>query len=171
MDSPAPKVENCGVNAARGKGARNRLQVLPVTLVNPFSSATEKIWALLDSGADTHLLSRRLFSELDLSGTLIRTKLQLANGDTKAFNTHEISCIVEDTDGTHSFHLDVVRVVDRLPNLKGSIPSSTDLLCHDHLSDIQLPDIGGGDVELIIGTGTPELHVFSEVRQEDDTKL
>ena len=170
VDSPAPKVENCGVNAARGKGARNRLQVLPVTLVNPFSSATKKIWALLDSGADTHLLSRRLFTELDLSGTPIRTKLQLANGDTKAFNTHETSCIVKDTDGTHSFHLDVVRVVDRLPNLKGSIPSSTDLLCHDHLSDIQLPDIGGGDVELIIGTGTPELHVFSEVRQGDDTK-
>ena len=155
---------------SRGKEARNRLQVLPVTLVNPSLGVAGKTWALLDSGADTHLLSRRLFTELDLFGTPIRTKLQLANGDTKVFNTHETSCIIEDPDGAHSFHLDVVQVVDRLPNLKGSIPSSTDLLCHDHLSDIQFPDIGDGDVELIIGTGSPELHVFSEIRQGDGAK-
>ena len=92
-----------------------------------------------------YLLSRRLYTELDLSGAPIRTKLQLANGETKAFNTHETSCIIEDTDGTHSFRLDAVRVVDRLPNLKSSIPSSTDLSRHDHLCDIQISDIGESD--------------------------
>ena len=57
VTSPSPKVENCNVNVSKSKGGRNRLQVLPVTLVNPSSGIARKTWALLDSGADTHLLS------------------------------------------------------------------------------------------------------------------
>ena len=146
-----------------------QVQVLPVTLVNPSSDIARMTWALLDSKADTHLLSRRLFTELGFRGTPIRTKLQLANGDTKVFNTHETSCIIEDLDGAYSFHLDVVRVVDRLSNLKGSIPSPTDLLPHDYLSDIQFPDLGESNVELIVGMSTPELHVFSDICQGEVT--
>ena len=159
------------VNVSRDKrGVRNRLQVLPVFVVNPTTGKNQKTWALLDTGADTHLLTHNLFSELDLCGTPIHSRLQLANGDIKTFDTEETSCMITDIDGNVSFHLEEVNVVDRLPNLGGSIPSSDNLLRHEHLADVHIPDIDENEVELIIGTGSPELHVFSEVRRGDATK-
>ena len=159
------------VNVSRDmRGVRNRLQVLPVLVVNPTTGKNRKTWALLDTGADTHLLTHHLFSELDLCGTPIHSRLQLANGDIKTFDAEETSCMITDIDGNVSFHLEEVNVVDRLPNLGGSIPSSDNLLCHEHLADVHIPDIDENEVELIIGTGSPELHVFSEVRRGDATK-
>ena len=159
------------VNVSRDKrGVRNCLQVLPVFVVNPTTGKNRKTWALLDTGADTHLLTHHLFSELDLCGTPIHSRLQLANGDIKTFDTEETSCMITDIDGNVSFHLEEVNVVDRLPNLGGSIPSSDNLLRHEHLADVHIPDIDENEVELIIGTGSPELHVFSEVRRGDATK-
>ena len=158
------------VNVSRIKGARNRLQVLPVLVVNPSTGAGKECWALLDTGADTHLLSRSLYSELGLEGQPVLSSLQLANGDLKTFHTYETCCVLQDVNRNCSFHLDGVRVVEKLPDLSGSIPSTTDALRYEHLAGIEISDISGDKVELLIGTGTPELHVFLEVRRGDEAK-
>ena len=55
---------------------RGRLQVLPVCIINPANGKGQEIFALLDSGADTHLLSRRVYTELGLQGKPVRSRLQ-----------------------------------------------------------------------------------------------
>ena len=150
-------------NISQVKGARNRLQVLPVSIVNPSTGVARNPWALLDTGADTHLLSRRLYSELGFEGKSVWSKLQLANGDLKTFHTHETSCVVQEVNGNRSFQLEGVQIVDQLPDLSCSIPTTSDALRHEHLAGLEFPNIAGDEVELLIGTGTPELHVFSDV--------
>ena len=108
---------------------------------------------------------------MGLDGQPIQSRLQLADGGLKTSQTFESTCVIQDIDGNHSFQLESVRVVDRLPDLSGSIPSTSDALQHEHLSGIELPVIEGNRVELLIGTGAPELHVFSEVRQGGDHGL
>ena len=152
------------------KGKRIRLQVLPVSISNPDTGATRSTWALLDTGSNTHLLTKDLCESLRLSGRSLRSKLQLADGEVKPFHTQETICVVEDMDGVGSFLLEGMRVVDRLPDLSDSIPSAADLTSHEHLSGIKIPIIGEDKVELLIGTGAPELHVFSEIRKGDSTK-
>ena len=158
-------------STTQSNGARNRLQVLPVSIVNPSTGASRNCWALLDTGSDTHFLTHRLYSELGLDGQPIQSRLQLADGGLKTSQTFESTCVIQDIVGNHSFQLESVRVVDRLPDLSGSIPSTSDALRHEHLSGIELPVIEGNRVELLIGTGAPELHVFSEVRQGGDHGL
>ena len=152
-------------NISQVKGARNRFQVLPVSMVNPSTGVAKESWALLDIGADTHLLSRRLYSELGLEGQPVWSRLQLANGDLKTFHTHETSCVVQEVDENRSFQLEAVQIVDQLPDLSDSIPTTSDALLHEHLAGLEFPNIAGDEVELLIGTGTPELYIFSDVRR------
>ena len=158
-------------NAFQERRARNRLQVLPVVLNNPSTGANTKTWALLDTGADTHLLTRDLFDELGLKGQPVHSKLQLADGDVKTFHSLETRCVVHDCNGDNPFVLEEVRVIDELPDLTGSIPTISDVLCNEHLFGLEMPVIDKGKVELLIGTGAPELHVFSEIRHGGEAKL
>ena len=167
MSTDTPHV----ANTSQVKGARNRLQVLPVSIVNPSTGVAKNSWALLDTGANTHLLSRRLYSELGLEGQPVWSRLQLANGDLKIFYTHETDCVVQKVNGNCSFQLEGVRIVDQLPDLSGSIPTTSDALRHEHLAGLEFPNITGDKVELLISTGTPELHIFSNVRRGSKARL
>ena len=86
-------------NISQVKGARNGLQVLLVSIVNPSTGIAKNSWALLDTGVDTHLLSCCLYSELGFEGKPVWSRLQLPNGDLKTFHTHKTSCVVQDVDG------------------------------------------------------------------------
>ena len=70
---------------------------------------------------------------------------------------------------TNCFKLNEVRFVDRLADLKGSIPAQEDLAGNDHLFGIDIPVIENDEIDLLIGTGASALHVVSEVRREGDT--
>ena len=122
-----------------------------MALNNPSTGANTKTWALLDTGADTHLLTRDLFDELGLKGQPVHSKLQLADGDVKTFRSLETRCVVHDCNGDNPFVLEEVRVIDELPDLTGSIPTISDVLCNEHLFGLEMPVIDKGKVELLIG--------------------
>ena len=152
------------VGSCHQAGIRSKLQVLAVSLKNPLTGLKKNIWALLDSGADAHLLTEKLYLELGLEGRPILSKLQLADGGLKTLKTFETDCVVQDVDGNQSFHLNDVCVTEHLPDISGSIPSAADVTHYDYLTGIEIPSIDEKEIELIIGMKTPELHIFSEVR-------
>ena len=156
---------------ACGSKARGRLQVLPVRIANPTSGKSKDILALLDTGADVHLLSQQVFDELELKGWPVRSSLQLADGSVKVSNTVDTECTVRGINEMEVFSLTGVRVVDGLPDCSASIPSGRDFACNEHLADVDIPLIGTDRVDLLLGTCSPALHVFSEVRQGDDSNL
>ena len=152
------------VGSCHQAGIRSKLQVLAVSLKNPLTGLKKNIWALLDSGADAHLLTEKLYLELGLEGRPILSKLQLADGGLKTLKTFETDCVVQDVDGNQSFHLNDVCVTEHLPDISGSIPSAADVTHYDYLTGIEIPSIDEKEIELIIGMKAPELHIFSEVR-------
>ena len=152
------------VGSCHQAGIRSKLQVLAVSLKNPLTGLKKNIWALLDSGADAHLLTEKLYLELGLEGRPILSKLQLADGGLKTLKTFETDCVVQDVDGNQSFHLNDVCVTEHLPDISGSIPSAADVTHYDYLTGIEIPSIDEKEIELIIGMKTPKLHIFSEVR-------
>ena len=152
------------VGSCHQAGIRSKLQVLAVSLKNPLTGLKKTIWALLDSGADAHLVTEKLYLELGLEGRPILSRLQLADGGLKTLKTFETDCVVQDVDGNQSFHLNDVCVTEHLPDISGSIPSAADVTHYDYLTGIEIPSIDEKEIELIIGMKTPELHIFSEVR-------
>ena len=163
------EIQNCKASCAIK--SRGRLQVLPVRISNTENGKSMEILALLDSGADTHLLSHHVYDQLNLSGRPVRSSLQLADGSVKTTDTMDTNLVINGVGETESFVLHEVRVVDSLPDFSDSIPSPRDLIYNEHLQDIDLPIIDSERVDLLIGTCSPEMHVFSEVREGGSSGL
>ena len=122
--------------------------------------------ALLDSGANCHLMVADLYRRLGLSGRPIRTEIQLANGKVEIHDTVTVECAVRGIGESDIFTLENIRVVPSLPDLKGSILIQEDIDWNSHLSGIDIPETQVRDVQLIIGIDSPGLHIFSEIRQD-----
>ena len=150
---------------------KERLQVLPVCVTNLTTGKGRNILALLDSGADTHLLTKEVYVDLDLNGKPIESNLQLADGAVKKLSSFETTCSVRGVNEESSFILDEIRIVETMPDLSQSIPSPIDVERNRHLQDIMIPIIDAEQIGLIIGMDAPGLHVFSEVRKGGDSSL
>ena len=150
---------------------KKRLQVLPVCVTNLTSGKDRNILALLDSGADTHLLTKEVYIDLDLNGKPIESNLQLADGAVKKLSSFETTCSVRAVNEESSFILDEIRIVETMPDLSQNIPSPIDVERNRHLQDIMIPIIDAEQIDLIIGMDAPGLHVFSEVRKDGDSSL
>ena len=61
-------------------------------------------------------------------------------------------------------------MVPRLPDLSGSIPSAEDVTRNPHLTGIEIPAVTSW-VKVIVGMPSLNLHVFSEIRQEGESRL
>ena len=150
---------------------KKRLQVLPVCITNLTTGKGRNILALLDSGADTHLLTKEVFVDLDLNGKPIESNLQLADGAVKKLSSFETTCSVRGVNKESSFILGEIRIVETMPDLSQSIPSPIDVERNRHLQDIMIPIIDAEQIDLIIDMDAPGLHVFSEVRKGGDSSL
>ena len=73
---------------------KTRLQVVPVCAIDNDSGKCVDTLALLDSGADCHLMVADLYRVLGLSGRPIRTEIQLANGRVEVHDTVSVECAV-----------------------------------------------------------------------------
>ena len=107
------------VGSSHHANVKSKLQVLAVTLKNPLTDFKKTTWALLDSGADAHLLTKKLHLKLGLEGRPILSSLQLADGVFRTLKTFEADCIVQDVECKHSFPLDDVCVTEHLPDING----------------------------------------------------
>ena len=67
--------------------------MLPVCVTNKENGSSLDVLALLDSDANTHLLSQRLYPQLGLHGNPIKSNLQLADGSVKILDAFETKCL------------------------------------------------------------------------------
>ena len=158
-------------NTARSARGRTRLKVLPVRVTNMRSGLGRDVLALLDDGSDTHLISKSLYDELSLVGTPIRSHLCMANGEHRTSDTFETQIEIRGLNETASFTLKGVQVVDRLSDLRSSIPSASDFENYPHLSDVDIPLIDRTTVDLLIGLNYRILHELIERRDAGEEKL
>ena len=147
------------INASHSGRVTKQLQELPVCVINMVTGETKQVWALLDSGADRCHMTRRLYAELNLAGKNLKSKLQLADGTIKT------KLSVRGVREESTFVLEDIRVMERLPGLVGHAYAKTDLGDYQHLADVEIPQTDSDGIDLLISMDSPNLHVFSEVRQ------
>ena len=113
--------------------------MLPVCVTNEENGSSLDDLALLDSDANTHLLSQRLYTQLGLHGNPIKSNLQLADGSVKILDAFETKCLVRGVKEITYFTLEGFRFVDRLPNMCGSRPALSDLTDSEYLLNVGIP--------------------------------
>ena len=77
---PSNQASTSALSAAFNTQVKTRLQVLPICVINNIAGTCKDTLALLDSGADCHLISEGLYTKRGLAGRPIHSEMQLANG-------------------------------------------------------------------------------------------
>ena len=149
QSSDSDRVGLAEVNAIYKHRTTTWLKVLPVRVTNTETGAQQDGLALLDGGSDTHLISKRLYDELALTGVLVRNHMSLADGETHTSNTFETHLEIRGLNEAETFELTDVRAVDKLSDLSASVPKETDFERYSHLADIALPIINRDSVDWI----------------------
>ena len=101
----------------------------------------------------------------------MRSHLCMANGEHRTSDTFETQIEIRGLNETASFTLKGVQVVDRLSDLRSSIPSASDFENYPHLSDVDIPLIDRTVVNLLIGLNYRILHELTERRDAGEEKL
>ena len=96
----------------------------------------------------------------------------MANGELEKLDTFSVEFGIRGLNEKEVFTLENARVVPRLPDLSGNIPSAQDIARNSHLAGIEIPMVSGlAKVQVIVGIDSPALHVFSEIRQDGESRL
>ena len=142
------------------RAARNRLQVLPVCLRNPQTGVSIEVYALLDNGCNTNLLSRRISDLLGLNGDPSVMNLQLADGKVRRDKPTSLvkELHIRGVNRSQVYTLHDVRLMNGLPECKLSISGPQDVVNRKHFKGINVPVLAADDISLIIGTGEKLLH-------------
>ena len=112
-------------------------------------------WALLDTGSEESFIAKPTADKLKLR---VKSFKPLAVCTLIGESTERVGRVdqavlpIEDPEG-HRIQIKDAKVVEHL-NVNMSRPQ--DLSKWEHLNDIQLPEIGGEDVMLLIGANVPE---------------
>ena len=171
QSSDSDQVGLAKVNVIYKHRTKTRLKVLPVRVTNAETGAQQDVLALLDGGSDTHLISKRLYDELALTGVPVRNRMSLTDGETRTSDTFETQLEILGLNEAETFELTDVRVVDKLSDLSASVPKETDFERYPHLADIALPIINRDSVDLLIGLNHRILHEIVERREAGENML
>jgi len=140
--------------------------VLPIKRVHVRSANGSYVEALAlhDSGSDTSLCNEALLKKLKLPSDEVEVTFNTASGKEKGkFRMTTLS--VKGVDCESEFQMRDV-IVRTSINIGGRcMVSRGELKPHPHLRDLDVPDAGIQDVELLIGQDNPELLIPLEVRR------
>ena len=152
-------------------GKQHPVYVRVVPLKASANGKSIDLYALLDSGSDTTLLTRNVAKRLKLKGKPFHLRLQGVTSS-KDMKAEEVSISIQ---GIHpecdKHQLDKITCVPYLPNHSGSLPSSNITECHPHLHDIEFPLISKEGIDLIIGADFESLHHVLESRTSPSSSL
>ncbi|XP_045213227.2 uncharacterized protein LOC123564038 [Mercenaria mercenaria] len=139
------------------------LRIVPVIIEN--GPVHVKTYALLDEGSDVTLCTEGLIKKLGATGTPREFSITTVNKSSERRNGVELSFKVSSIDRSETVTLNKVWSVDRLPISLRSLPDCSQVGKWKHLADISLPRIKQGQVELLIGSDTPEAFWVEEERR------
>ncbi|XP_043201117.1 uncharacterized protein LOC122369981 [Amphibalanus amphitrite] len=138
------------------------LQVVPVTVLA--SGGKEKqVWALLDPGSQTSLVSEEVMTQLNLQGEPQTLRLQNVEGCGRLQNSVKMKLELKASGGDGSRI--VVPEVFSVRDINVTVPELPDKRIEwKHLLDLDLPDCSGKRVDLLLGANVLEAVLQLEAR-------
>ncbi|KAH9581857.1 hypothetical protein MS3_00008868 [Schistosoma haematobium] len=76
----------------------------------------------------------------------------------------EVQLEVSSLDSSSSFRIPNVWTVERLPMLRRTVPTTSQMTSWTHLKDISFPRVKDENVKLLIGCNAPSVHEMKEIR-------
>ena len=122
-------------------------------------------YALLDNGSDVTLCDRKLVDELGITGQPRSFMLTTQESKNSERSGLEVKRIVGSINGDFSLEVPRAWTVDRLNISECSIPRDHDVTKWPHLNGIELPEIDGKEVRVLIGCNVPEAFWVLEERR------
>ena len=139
------------------------LRIVPVVVYNGRTQI--HTYALLDAGSDVTLCSERLVKRLGIKSVTREFTITTVNQTNERRTGHEVNVEVSSIDRTGKLRLNRVWSVDRLPISLDSIADQSEIKQWNHLAGINIPKIGASEIELLIGSDTPEAFWVEDQRR------
>ena len=137
--------------------------IVAVTITNPVSGRSERIYALIDSGADRDYLSTDLGERLGLITKEEWMSITTVK-DTREEWTETTSLVLGSTDGQYEARIEDA-IIGRFPAARDDLaPAKKDWLECEHMEGIEFEDIDA-KVEALICIAHEETWVGWEVRR------
>lgn len=154
----------CAVSETGFTQNKVSLRIVPVVVKN--GNMHVKTYALLDKGSDITLCSDdSVGKNIRVKGTPREFTITTVNQSTDSRYGLEVKLKASPLDGNEMVTLNRVWSVRRLPISLTSLPDRSELGKWKHLAGITLPRIKEGEVELLIGSDTPEAFWVEEERR------
>ena len=163
MPSSLPGVQS-NINQVCAQPQRKvLLQVLPVQIHSQDNLINT--YAVLDPGSDTTLIRKDIADRLQLVGETCQLNINTVGNDVSTQNLHRVSFSLSSKDQLDPVMVHGAWVIDKLniPSFKVSKKMATEQWAH--LSDVDLPEVKGCDMMILIGSDMAHLLVHLEVRQ------
>ena len=139
------------------------LQVLPVQIHSRGNLVTT--YAVLDSGSDSTLIRKDLADRLQLVGETYRLNINTVGNRTTAQNLDRVSFSLSSKDQPDPVMVHGAWVIDKLNIPCFKVSNKRVAQQWNHLSDVDLPELDGGDVMILTGADMAHLLIHLEVRQ------
>lgn len=141
------------------------LPIVPVRVRGGNGETCVTTYALLDKGSDTTLCEERLLHQLKVKGEERTFSLTTVNSSSKQKRGLIASLEVMPLNSDDVVHITEAWSVDKLCITTQGLPTHDDLRKWPHLSDLTVPAIDAKEVQLLIGTDTPEVFWTLEERR------
>lgn len=126
---------------------------------------TVDTYAVLDPGSDSILIRKDLAERLQLVGETYRLNINTVGNEATTQNLDRVSFSLSSKEQPDPVMVHGAWVIKKLniPSLKLSTKRTVEQW--NHLSDVDLPELQGGDVMILIGADMAHLLIHLEVRQ------
>ncbi len=138
------------------------LQVLPVFIHS--DGEIVKTLAVLDAGSDSTLIRKDLADRLGLNGDMHHVRVNTVESDTTSHNLKRVAFKMTSEDHPEPVDVDGAWVVTKLKIPKYDIAGEDVAGFWSHLEDVKLPDLGEGEVQILIGADMAHLLCHLDVR-------
>ncbi|VDP86493.1 unnamed protein product [Schistosoma mattheei] len=119
--------------------------------------------AFLDSGSDASFITEDLAERLNLEGEPKTISLKTLDSHS-IIQCKEVQLEISSLDSSSLFRIPNVWTVERLPMLRRTVPTTSQMKSWTHLKDISFPKVEDVNVKLLIGCSEPSVHEMKEVR-------
>ncbi|CAH8638238.1 unnamed protein product [Schistosoma rodhaini] len=151
----------CTEESAKHVQGQVAFAIVPVLVKN--GERSFQTCAFLDSGSDASLITEDLAIRLGLEGES-KTLLLKTLDSQSTFHCKEVQIEVSSLDSSSSFRIPKVWTVERLPLLRRTVPTTSQMVSWSHLRGVTLPTVDDEDVKVLIGCNVPEAHEIEEKR-------
>ena len=163
-DASRPAEVQCGLTGA-GVGPRVSLPIVPVQVRVKGSEHTVRTCALLDSGSTNSFCSEELTELLGVKGETEAFTLTTLGRAGSMEEAQVVSLEISDINGERTFDMSKVYARRELPISVQNAATIDDVTNWSHLCDIQLPNLEGLKVMILIGQDMPDVMIAYETRQ------